>query len=451
MKKTIITLFTVAAAIVASAQSTTVCPFPADGPEAIIIPLSITSDDCRGMALAHSEDIRIARNNVEGARLQHGVAKTGFLPNLSGTATAMYNPNNTDMMGMELVMKGTYMAGLNLTQPIYAGGRIVAGNNLARIGKKVSEEQLRLATMQTIAEADNAYWSYIAVLQKVKMMEAYKTQMDSLYTLTQRRMEAGMITRSDLLRIDARRSEIQYQLEKCVNGANLCRLSLCRILGVDSETPVVPLDTVIGVEAPGNLAYDINERPEYQLLNLNIDATNQQVKLVRGDYLPTLGLSLGFTHYGNIKVKGNVETPQGMMPFTQTYNGNSPMAILSLQVPLFHWGEGYKKVKKARLDVENARLELEKNSRLLDLEVRQAISNLVSGYTMIETAEIALEQARVNREVVRDRYEVNLASLTDLLDAESQWQQSYSNDIEARAQYRIFQTDYLRATGRLTR
>ena len=70
---------------------------------------------------------------------------------------------------------------------------------------------------------------------------------------------------------------------------------------------------------------------------------------------------------------------------------------------------------------------------------------------MIETAEIALEQARVNREVVRDRYEVNLASLTDLLDAESQWQQSYSNDIEARAQYRIFQTDYLRATGRLTR
>lgn len=434
MKKIIIALISVASVTAVSARS----------------PLSLTCDDCRDMALNHSEEIRIAENNVEGSRLQHAVAKTGFLPNLSGSATAMYNPDNTDMMGMELVMKGTYMAGLSLTQPIYAGGRIVAGNNLARIGKKVSAEQLRLATMQTIADADNAYWSYIAVLGKVKMMETYMIQMDSLYALTERRMQAGMITRSDLLRIDARRSEIRYQLQKCENGADLCRLSLCRIIGVDSETAIVPLDTVITAEAPGNLAYDIKERPEYQLLNLNIDATSQQVKLVRGEYLPTLGLSLGFTRYGNIKVKGAVDTPQGQMPFTQTYNGNSPMAILSLQVPLFHWGEGYKKVKKARLDVENARLELEKNSRLLDLEVKQAISNLVSGYTMIETADIALEQARVNREVVHDRYEVNLASLTDLLDAESQWQQSYSNHIEARAQYRIYMTDYLRATGRLT-
>ena len=70
---------------------------------------------------------------------------------------------------------------------------------------------------------------------------------------------------------------------------------------------------------------------------------------------------------------------------------------------------------------------------------------------MIETADIALEQARLNREAVRDRYEVNLASLTDLLDAESQWHQSYSNHIEARAQYQIFRTDYLRAVGRLSR
>ena len=340
MKKFIIALFGVAAtATVAVAQSVIT-----DASTVGSVTLSLTADECRDMALSHSEDIRIAANNVEGARLQHAVAKTGFLPNLSGNATAMYAPQNTDMVGMELVMKGTYMAGLSLTQPIYAGGRIVAGNKLARIGKRVSEEQLRLATMQTIADADNAYWSYLAVLQKVRMMEAYMTQMDSLYSLTERRLEAGMITRTDLLRIDARRSEIHYQLQKCENGANLCRLSLCRILGVDSETGIVPLDTIIACEAPENLTYNIIDRPEYQLLNLSVDASSQQVNLVRGDYLPTLGLSLGYTHYGNIKIKGTADTPQGPIPFTQNYNGNSTMAIVSLQVPLFHWGEGYKQV-----------------------------------------------------------------------------------------------------------
>ena len=42
-----------------------------------------------------------------------------------------------------------------------------------------------------------------------------------------------------------------------------------------------------------------------------------------------------------------------------------------------------------------------------------------------------------------------MATLTDLLDAQTQWQQAESNLIEAQTQYRIYQTEYLRSTGRL--
>ncbi|MDE6831215.1 MAG: TolC family protein, partial [Muribaculaceae bacterium] len=71
-------------------------------------------------------------------------------------------------------------------------------------------------------------------------------------------------------------------------------------------------------------------------------------------------------------------------------------------------------------------------------------------YAMIETADVALRQAEANLEAVRERFSVNKVTITDVLDAESQWQQSYSNQIEARAQYRIYLTDYRRATGTLT-
>jgi outer membrane protein TolC len=50
---------------------------------------------------------------------------------------------------------------------------------------------------------------------------------------------------------------------------------------------------------------------------------------------------------------------------------------------------------------------------------------------------------------MNDRYENAMSTLTDLLDAQSQWQQAQSNLIEAQTQYKIYQTEYLKAVGRL--
>ena len=123
--------------------------------------------------------------------------------------------------------------------------------------------------------------------------------------------------------------------------------------------------------------------------------------------------------------------------------------MLAVQIPLLHWGDGFRKVKKARFDLENSQLDLEKNTKLLSLQVQQAIRNVQDGYMMIETASLALRQAEENLRVTRNRYNESMATLTDLLDAQSQWQQSYSNYIEAQSQYKIYETEYLRATGTL--
>ena len=64
-------------------------------------------------------------------------------------------------------------------------------------------------------------------------------------------------------------------------------------------------------------------------------------------------------------------------------------------------------------------------------------------------AELALRQAEVNLRVMCNRHAAQMAPLTDLLDAQSQWQQAASNRIEAATQYQIYRTEYLRATGRL--
>ena len=108
-----------------------------------------------------------------------------------------------------------------------------------------------------------------------------------------------------------------------------------------------------------------------------------------------------------------------------------------------------RKVRKARYELENAQLELEKNRKLLSLEAEQAANNLEESVFMIETAIAGVKHADENLRVTRNRYCAAMATLAELLDSQSQWQQAKSNLIEAKTQYKIYEVQYLRATGAL--
>ena len=118
-------------------------------------PLSLSLEACREMALAHNEDLRQAGNAVRQAELDKEIAFAAFLPKADGMAMGGYL-SDMDMMGMTLQMRGMYLAGVNLVQPIYTGGRIRAGKKLAEIGRESQLENQRKTRMQVIADADNA-------------------------------------------------------------------------------------------------------------------------------------------------------------------------------------------------------------------------------------------------------------------------------------------------------
>ncbi len=413
--------------------------------------LDLTLADCRDMALLSNENMRIAENNVAGAGLDRAVARTQYLPKFAGSATALYTAPDSELGNMmTMQIRGAYMAGINLTQPIFTGGKIVAANRMASVGQEISRQQLRATKMDVIAEAEKSYWTYVAVLAKVDMTESYLAMIDSIYDMTNTSVELGMTNRQSLLRVNTKRSEIIYRLNQAKAGANICRMALCRVIGVDDTVSIRPTESVMVDSILPLMSFDVSNRPETMILDKNIDIKRHQVTMARADFLPTIGLQLGWSAYGNIKMKGWAQDESGNpVPYSSTINDNNFMGVLSVQIPIFHWGEGIKKVRKAKLEVENARLTLDHNKRLMQLEARQNYSNLVTGLELIRSANTAMVEADENLRMMREQYEIGLNTLTDLLEAQSQWQASYSNLIEARTQYRIYQVDYLRSVGEL--
>ncbi len=413
-------------------------------------PMKLSMEQCRDMALTASEELKQADNRLRQAEFDDKIAATARLPKIEGSATGAYVLPDIEMTGMELAMRGTYMAGLTLTQPIYTGGKISAGRQMARLGRQIADQQLRMTRMDALVDADNAYWSYIAVRRKVRMLESYSTQMDTIYKQTSSAVAAGMAIENDLLRIEAKRTEIEYQLQRARNGADLCRMALCNVIGAPLDTAIEPTDTTFNIESPTAMSLDIARRPEVGLLEKQIDVNMQRIRDARSEMLPTVGLSAGYSYYGNIKLNGFADMGNGTtVPYTQEFRDGIGIAMLAVKIPIFHWGESRKKLHKARYELDNSQLELQRNMRLMSIEAQQAVQNVEDGYRMIHTAESGLRQAEENLRVMRNRYAAAMSPLTDLLDAQSQWQQAQSNLIEAQTQYMIYRTDYLRATGQL--
>lgn len=415
-------------------------------------PLSL--QDCRRLALKNNEQMQMADNAVRQAELDRKIAFAQYLPKLDGSFTAIMMKDQ-DIIGLSLQARGTFLAGLNITQPLYVGGKITAANRLAAIGKEVSEEQKRKTEMQLIANVDNAYYQLIAVRSKVQMLEAYALLVQSLYDKVQLSVNAEMATDNDLLRVAAKQSEIAYLLQKARNGEQLCQLALANIIGTDFDTPITPTDSVLSVALPtqllSQLDEDITARPDLMLLQQQVKATQVALKATRANYLPTVALVGSYSYYDNLKLKGAIRNLDGTpITISHTFSNSNPMAMLNVSVPLFHWGAELKKVKKAKIDVENARLQLQQGERGMHVEVRRAVQNLTDSEQMVKTATLSQQQADENLRSMRLRYDTQMATMTDLLDAQSQWQQAHSNLIEAQTQQRIYETEYLRVTGKLT-
>lgn len=417
-------------------------------------PLSLSLQDCRKMALEYNEKIRIADNAVNKARLDRQIAFAQYLPKVDGSFTLLHMQTQDlleigDVLGVSLQTRGTFLAGVSVTQPLYVGGQITAANRLARIGQTVSEEQKRKTRQQVIADVDNAYYTLISVRSKVRMLEAYSRQMQGLYDQVKLGVDVQMATTNDLLRISTKQNEISYQLQKARNGEQLCGLALAYAIGADMDQTIIPSDTVLQSQNLG-LSEDFSARPDLHLLQQQVKANEVMVKKERSNYLPTLALLGSYSYHDNLRLKGNLNLPHGTaLDYHYTFSGSCPYALLSLRMPLFHWGAELKKVKKAKLNLADSKLQLQQMERGMRIEVRKAVQNVTDAQRMVETATTGRQQADENLRVMRQKYDNQMCTMTDLLDAQSQWQQSRSNLIEAQTQLKIYETEYLRVTGQL--
>jgi outer membrane protein TolC len=120
-----------------------------------------------------------------------------------------------------------------------------------------------------------------------------------------------------------------------------------------------------------------------------------------------------------------------------------------LKVPITHWWEGASRIRSAKADLHIAEYQMKETVDLLQLEIMQAYNTLDEAIFKTEVARGELEQTQENLRITTDRHELGLETISTLLEAQALWRQASTKFVEAKANLRVAETNYLKVAEKL--
>lgn len=399
-----------------------------------------TIDECVTEALANNLTLKSADNSLAMAKQEKKEAVTKYFPSVSASGGGFIADESLlqmEMAGTSInMMDDGYMVGIMATQPLFMGGQIVNSNKLAginidvtRLQRSKKEDEIRLST-------ETYFWQIVMLKEKIVTLDKMDELLASTLKDIDAAVEAGVRTRNELLQVKLRQNQNRISRINVQNSLSTVTDLLSQIMGHNGEEIDVFYDMSYDLpEAPNSLLVEhtsaLKTTDDYNLLEQNIKASELQYKLAVGENLPSVAIGGGYSYFD----------------FTD-HGQHAWVGLLTVSVPISDWWGGSHNMKKKKLELSNARYDLQDNSEKLIINMDKTWNSLTDAYKQVEIAMESIEQSTENLRLYTDYYEAGTVSITDLLDAQSLYQQSRDQYAEAFTQYEIKKREYLQATGR---
>ncbi len=333
-----------------------------------------------------------------------------------------------------------------LRQPIYMGGAIIAANKIADIGEQIAENDLDMQTQGTLYSIDRAYWTVVSLRQKQKLATSYRDLVKKLDVDVHKMIKEGVATKADGLKVDVKVNEADMQIMQVEDGLTLSKMLLCQLCGIPMDRKIEladenkeALDTSTpDVQLQQNAAADSakSTRPELKMLQNTVDLTKQSVKLVRAAYLPHVALTGGYM----------ISNPNVFNGFQKKFSGVWNVGVL-VQVPVWNWFDGTYKVRAAKAAANIAQMNLDDTSEKIHLQITQSQFKVKEAEKKLNMAQKNIKSAEENLRCANLGFKEGVMEVTDVMAAQTAWQQAQSQKIDAEIDVKITQVGLNKALG----
>ena len=408
--------------------------------------LPLTLQESIDMALKQSVIINAAREEVMASESMRKEALTAFLPKLSTSYsyTRLNEAPEVKLTGFSPIVTGTkdnYNWALELEQPLFAGGGILANYQVNRLGENISRMEEKATILDIIREVKVAYFNILkaerfldVARQSVEQLKAHRDVAKNFY-------DVGIIPKNDLLYAEVELANGNQFLVRAENSVELTKAKFNIVLRRGINAPV-SVEDILSYK-PFRTSFDecmksaFNNRSEVRAYSMRVKQAKKVVSLARSEFFPSVSLVGNYSRFGDDPdLSGSAYMDQ---------ENWYVMAVANWD--FWEWGRTKHNVDFNVSRKNQAEDELVGMNDRIALEVKDSYLLLREAEKHIFVAKKAIEQAEENFRINEERYKEQVATSTDVIDAQTLLTRAKSDYYNALSYYNIALASLERSMG----
>jgi len=344
--------------------------------------MNLSLNDAVEKIVAESNDIKKAEANVQKAKAQLSSVNANRWMSIDGTVsyTNLIDPKHpTSSKGVELpselgallnkslpmplseIPDNMFMAGVQVTQPIYTFGKIGNAVDAMHDAIDMSNSAKELTMREVKYAAANLYWT---AKMTDEIVAANQRNLDNARAARKKLTAAGRANRSNLIKMESDIATKEISLSDAQFDRETAYSMLKIMAGIDENEDIVLTDNFPD-KFEALEVKELKSNPQWDIYQKQIKMYESNASSKRAGGYPTLAAVGSYNYYAMGTDMGNMFEKEGAQ---SAYWG------LALKVPLFNGGVHSANATIEAMNAEAAHQELDKSKKLLRHEYNNAVN-----------------------------------------------------------------------------
>ena len=413
----------------------------------------LTLRQCLNIGIENNLSLKVAKGEIVKGKHNISENRARLLPQINFVASLNDNfdppVSVTDgtaygkLYNVTKTLQYNSSAALQFQMPLYSQTALTAVS-IAKTLDQLNQLSYEKAREDLIVQISKTYYLIQNTTEQISIIGDNLRRFKELRDITQAFFDNGMALEVDLKRINVKIEAMNVQLANAQAMLTEQYNMLKYVIDYPAESNIVVEEKSVDDIDDAKLDGLNTNLYELQLLAKQQTLAEQQKKLAKDGYLPTLSLSgnLAFTAYTD-KFKNWFHSGESNHWYRSDGIG------ISLRVPVFDGFEKRSKIRKAQADIDNAKLSYENALKNMQTQYANAINDLANNRRNYNKQRDNYRLAEDIYGVTVDRYREGIASMVEVLQDEMSMSDAQNNYLTAHYNYQVSNLTVLKLTGQL--
>jgi outer membrane protein TolC len=347
-------------------------------------------------------DLRVGRAEAE---LQHAERRYGLNVSVEGrlgVGQVDNPPNYSPLFSIDESFRRTRSLMLKFDYPLYTAGRERLGIELAKTQIAAQSQALSAQQSTTVLQTVQAY-SEVLKQEAIRTLKLnVQSTLQRSFSDAQKRLNAGVITRADLAKIEAQLAQAQADTMRSEAQLKISQTRFYQLTGQAADHLETPIELPPIPGSIDDIVYSIEQHPALQQARLEAQSAQKQYRLSKLELKPSIGL-----------------TGRAGMQYEEK-DGESKGYLVGLQfnVPLYDSGLNKANRQKATVDVALASQKMNALQQSLQQQAQTTYLQLQAVRQNKRALDQAIQSATIALQFTKRELEFGTKTSSDVLNAE---------------------------------